>query len=456
MSKKEGRILIVDDNKDLLIALRIILSRHFEQIEILSNPNLLLAEMDKHAYDLVLLDMNFKAGKASGNEGLFWMKKVLEKDPDMAVVFITAYGDVELAVNSMKEGASDFILKSWEEQKIVSTVLSAYRLRKSRQEVAMLKMKRDHLKSELDDQFRPCKCLSGPMKELDKIVSKVAVTDASILILGENGTGKEILAREIHRRSAQKDDVFVKVDLGAIPETLFESELFGHKKGSYTDAHKDREGRFVIASGGTLFLDEIGNLPLSLQAKLLSAIQNREVYPLGSSTAIKTDVRIIAATNMPLEEMISRKEFREDLFFRINAIQLEIPPLRARKDDIPVLAEYFREKYGRQYGRSRTRLSKAAEESLLKHPWPGNIRELEHAMEKGIILSGDGDIRPEHLFPQGTKTRASAPASLKLEEQEKFLVEKAIAEHAGNITSAARALGINRSTLYQKINKYGL
>ncbi|MCP4312279.1 MAG: sigma-54-dependent Fis family transcriptional regulator [Bacteroidetes bacterium] len=457
MPKKEGSILIVDDNNDLLIALKLFLSRQFTQIDTLKNPNLILSTLDTQAYDVILLDMNFKAGIASGNEGIFWLHQILEKDPLATVVFITAYGDVELAVKSMKEGATDFIMKSWDEQKILSTIHAAYELRKSKMEVSLLKKKQAHLSGEIRNHFTVCHCRSKAMKEITGIVEKIAASDASVLILGENGTGKEVVAREIHRLSERKNEIFVKVDLGAIPETLFESELFGHIKGAFTDAKEERDGRFVIASGGTLFLDELGNLSLSLQSKLLSVIQNKEVFPVGSSRPVPIDVRILTATNLPLEEMVTRKTFREDLYYRINAIQMEIPPLRERTEDIPVLAGFFLLKYNGQYNKQGLKLGEKALASLVKHNWPGNIRELEHTIEKGVILSEKEVIEPEHLFPRSTPVKgSSASNSLNLEENEKYIIEKAIRGEGGNVASAARKLGINRSTLYQKMKKYGI
>jgi DNA-binding NtrC family response regulator len=457
MAKKGGSILIVDDNDDLLVALKLFLSREFGEIDTLRNPNLILSTIAKKTYDLILLDMNFKAGVASGNEGIFWLHQILDIDPDAAVVFITAFGDVELAVRSMKEGAVDFIMKSWDEHKILSTVRSAYEIRKRKLEVALLKKKQAHLSNEIEKDFNVCHCQSPAMKSLEKLVSKVAMTDASVLILGENGTGKEVIAREIHRQSDRSGEIFVKVDLGAIPETLFESELFGHRKGAFTDAREDRDGRFVIASGGTLFLDEIGNLPTALQQKLLSAIQNREVFPVGSSIPVPVDVRIISATNRPIAEMIQEGSFREDLLYRINAIQLEIPPLRDRAEDIPLLAQFFLRKYGMQYGKNLARLSDRAIRMLKEHDWPGNIRELEHAVEKGVILSDRDEIDPDHLFPSGGSAgRGRRPLTFNLEENEKILIEQALRKQHGNVSAASKVLGINRSTLYQKMKKYGI
>jgi two-component system, NtrC family, response regulator HydG len=457
MAKKVGSILIVDDNNDLLIALRLILSRTFSTIDTLKNPNLILSAIEKKRYDIILLDMNFKAGQNTGNEGIFWMSQILERDPEATVVFITAYGDVELAIKSMKEGAVDFIMKSWDEQKILSTLQSAFELRKSKMQVSLLKKKQAHLSAELEKDNSVCTCSSAPIKELDQLVSKVAATDASVLILGENGTGKEVVARKIHRLSGRRKEMFVKVDLGAIPETLFESELFGHVKGAFTDAREDREGRFVIASGGTLFLDEIGNLPPGLQSKLLSVLQNNEIYQVGSSIPRPVDIRIISATNMPLQEMIAEKMFREDLYYRINAIEMEIPPLRKRKDDIPVLAAFFLKKYNELYRKSAVKLSARAMVQLKQHPWPGNIRELEHAIEKAVILSENELISEVTLTPQKQgRLQQQSPSTLNLEEHERTIIDQALREELGNISAAAKALGINRSTLYQKMKKYGL
>lgn len=457
MPRKDGSILIVDDNNDLLIALRLILSRSFSTIETLKNPNLILSTLDKQAYDIILLDMNFKAGQNTGNEGIFWMNKILERDPDATVVFITAYGDVELAIKSMKEGAVDFIMKSWDETKILSTLQSAYELRKSKMQVSLLKKKQAHLSAELDKDHSVCYCASPSIQELNTMVAKVAGTNASVLILGENGTGKEVVAREIHRLSARKNEIFMKVDLGALPETLFESELFGHVKGAFTDAKEERDGRFVIASGGTLFLDEIGNLPPGLQSKLLSVLQNNEVYQVGSSIPKPIDVRIITATNMPLQKMIEEKSFREDLYYRINAIELEIPPLRNRKEDISLLAEFFLRKYSNQYNKAGLKLSDKAMEQLDSHPWPGNIRELEHAMEKAVILSEKGNISSFSFTPRiESDSHASTPAGLNLEAHEKMVIQQALREQQGNVSATAKVLGINRSTLYQKMKKYGL
>lgn len=457
MARKEGSILIVDDNDDLLIALKLFLSRYFEKLDTLRNPNLIPAHIQSTSYDLILLDMNFRAGMASGNEGIYWLHQILEQDPEATVVFITAFGDVDLAVRSMKEGAADFIMKSWDEQKILSTVMASYELRKRKLEVSLLRKKQAHLSSVIEKDRMVCHCRSVAMKELEAVIEKVANTGASVLILGENGTGKEVIAREIHRRSARRSEIFVKVDLGAIPETLFESELFGHRKGAFTDAKEDRDGRFMIASGGTLFLDEIGNLPVALQGKLLSVIQNREIYPVGTSRPYPVDVRIISATNRPLPDMVRAGAFREDLLYRINPIQIEVPPLRERKEDIPLLARFFLEKYRNQYRKPGLDIKEETLDQLKTHTWPGNIRELEHALEKAVILSEGKFVTPNHLFSAGSGSeKGPIPDTLNLEENEKVLVEKALRREKGNVSAAAKKLGINRSTLYQKMKKYGI
>jgi transcriptional regulator with PAS, ATPase and Fis domain len=324
-------------------------------------------------------------------------------------------------------------------------------------EVSLLKKKQAHLTSVIEQDLTVCQCQSVVMKELDHLINKVASTEASVLILGENGTGKEVIAREIHRRSHRSGEIFVKVDLGAIPESLFESELFGHRKGAFTDARNDRDGRFIIASGGTLFLDEIGNLPPELQVKLLSVIQNRELYPVGSPVPVPVDVRIISATNMPMRDMIEKRRFREDLLYRINAIQIDVPPLRERTDDIPVLAQFFLRKYCHQYSKPMLKLDARSLKSLQAHSWPGNIRELEHTIEKAVILSEEKVINDAQLFPKNaSSTSTHKPVSHNLEENEKILIDSALRKEHGNVSAAAKKLGINRSTLYQKMKKYGI
>ncbi len=456
MSKQKGKILIVDDNEELLIAFRFFLSKHFEQIDTIKNPNLIHESLRKENYDIILLDMNFTAGVNSGNEGIYWMKQILEKDANASVVLITAYGDVELAVNAMKEGATDFIQKSWDEEKILSTILSAYNLRLSKLKIENLEQKQQHLSEKIDSKYSHVIGQSSAMQVIFEMVDKVAKTDANILILGENGTGKEVIAREIHRKSDRANEVFVNVDLGSLQENLFESELFGHMKGSFTDAKEDRAGRFEIASGGTLFLDEIGNLPLALQAKLLTAIQQKEIYRVGSSKPISVDIRLICATNKNPEEMIENNQFREDLLYRINTIKINLPTLRERNEDIKLLAEFFLNKYSDKYNKKGLKFNHNTIAKLNQHAWPGNVRELQHIIEKAVILCEDGIILANHCWPQGEDIKNTMAKSLNLDENEKILIEKAIQKYKGNISSAAKELGINRSTLYKKMEKYGI
>jgi len=456
MAKNKGKILIVDDNQELLSALKMLLNQHFEVVQTEKRPDRLPSLLHQEKYDLILLDMNFKAGVSSGNEGLYWMRKIHESDPDVAVVFITAYGDVELAVKSLKENATDFIQKSWDEDKILSTVLSAYKLHQSKMEVKMLRNRQNHLALEIEQEHTVYRCHSSAMHRVYNLVDKVATTDADVLITGENGTGKELIAREIHKKSTRRNEIFLNVDLGAIPETLFESELFGHVKGAFTDAKELRTGKFEAAHGGTLFLDEIGNLPLSLQSKLLSSLQNRTITPLGGSQPIPVDIRLISATNQPLFDMVEQDRFREDLLYRINTIQIDVPPLRERTDDIPGLAEFFLRRFREKYRKPNMSLSNQGIEKMKHHSWPGNIRELQHAVEKAVILS-EGDILDTALLiPNKEETNRVHPPSFNLEENEKQIIASALNQFRGNISLTADKLGINRSTLYSKIRKYGL
>lgn len=454
---KNGKLLIVDDNEELLFAFQLFLKPHFELIDTIKNPNVLVSKLREKEYDIILLDMNFKAGINSGNEGLYWLKQILEFDKNACVVFITAYGDIELAVRAMKEGAVDFVQKSWDEKHILSTLLSAYKLRCSKIEIKKLKTKQKRLNQEINQNSSFVVGKSEKMQEIFRTVDKVACTDANVLITGENGTGKEVIAREIHLRSHRKDQVFVHVDLGSISESLFESELFGHLKGAFTDAKEDKMGRFELASGGTLFLDEIGNVPLHLQTKLLTAIQRKEIIPVGGYKPTEIDVRIIAATNCNLYQMVNDGLFREDLLYRLNTISIELPSLRERKDDVKELAAFYLEKYTHQYGKKPLLLQRAAIIKLEKHSWPGNIRELQHVMEKTVILSDSEKLEAaDILLGDVIQKKELMPDSFNLIENEKVLIEKAIGFTGGNMSLAAKELGINRSTLYDKIKKYDL
>jgi two-component system, NtrC family, response regulator HydG len=454
--KQKGNLLIVDDNADLLAGFKIFLGPMVESIHTLRNPNLIPENLRKEVYDAILLDMNFSAGMNTGNEGIFWMRKILEIQPFASVVMITAYGDVELAVKAMKEGATDFIQKSWDEEKILSTVLSAIARSQSRREIQDLKLKQKHLNEKAAREYAFCQPVSEEMKKIFQTVEKVAPTDANVLILGENGTGKEVIARELHRQSARSEEIFVSLNLNAIPESLFESDLFGHVKGAFTDAKESKAGRFEIANMGSLFLDEIGNLPLPLQSKLLTVLQERKFTRIGATSATPVDIRLICATNMPLAHMIDEGSFRQDLFYRINTIVIEIPPLRQRTQDIPSLAEFYLHHFAEKYCKPVNEIRQDALEKLLSFTWPGNIRELQHTIEKAVILCEGESISALDIGITGPAASLSKPASFNLIENEKLLIRKALEKNKGNVSLTARELGINRSTIYEKIRKYGI
>lgn len=452
----KGNILVVDDNKSVLSALEILLLPEFDEVKCLSNPNLLISELRKNPYNLVLLDMNFKAGVNTGNEGIFWLQQIKENHPDISVVLITAYGDVELAVKALKAGATDFILKPWENAKMLATVKSAIQLSMSREEVKHLRQKEKELKRVINKDEKYIIGSSPELMHVLKIVRKVAKTDTNILITGENGTGKELIAREIHRLSNRNNEMLVNVDMGAVSESLFESELFGHVKGAFTDARENRAGKFEVANQGTLFLDEIGNLSFHLQAKLLAALQNREITRIGSNKPIPINIRLICATNRNLHELVEKGIFREDLLYRINTIQIEIPPLRERGNDILVLADFFLKKYAYKYDKPNLKLNNQAQEKLLKYQWPGNIRELEHSIEKAVILSENNILKADDFFLKPVTGSKSESDTLKLEEMEQRLILLALEKNPGNVTAAAEQLGITRQTLYNKMKKFGI
>lgn len=452
---KQGRLLIADDNRNILQALLLFLQHEFEFIHTVSNTNNIIRELEQGGFDLVLLDMNFRTGQNNGNEGLFWLREIKQKFPDVEVVMITAYGDVNLAVSALKEGAADFVLKPWDNDKLLATLKSALKIRKSGQEIQELKKKEKSLKNEL----RPTSAFiigkSEAMNKVSGLISKVAHTDANILITGENGTGKELVAREIHRLSGRCDELFILVDLSSISESLFESELFGHKKGAFTDAHEDRAGKFAIANKGTLFLDEIGNIPMHLQSKLLTVLQTRVVRPVGSNTEIPVDIRLICATNKPITDMVAANEFRQDLLYRINTIQIQVPPLRQRRDDIEELSLYFLKFYAKKYGKPELKLSPIVLEKFLNYQWMGNIRELQHTIEKAVILAEDNQLKPND-FQFGTESVFSGSFPETIEEMERKMILDAIVKYGGNYTVIASKLGITRPTLYNKIKKYGI
>ncbi len=450
---KKGKLLIVDDNEEILVALKLFLGDQFDVITE-KNPNLIPALLQKHSFDVFIIDMNFSSGRSTGNEGLFWMREILKIDNEAIIILITAYGDVELSVTAIKEGATDFIQKPWVDEKLMATVLSAYKLRRSRMEVQKLKAKQAHIFQTSEDEQPLFLGKSLLMTEVWETINKVANTDANILILGENGTGKELIAKNIHKISNRSKEMFVKVDLASLSESLFESELFGHKKGSFTDAKEDRTGRIEIASEGTLFLDEIGNISLNQQSKLLSVIQNKQITPIGDNKVIPVDVRLVSATNKALYDMSKNSEFREDLLYRINTIQIEVPPLRKRQEDIPLLLDLFMKKYATKYQMPVLDYDKKHIHSLQKHTWPGNIREFEHLVEKAVILGDNNvfNIYDSMLNGQNSNT----DESLNLEDNQKQLILKAIDKSRGNYSVAAAELGISRKTLYNKLKKYDL
>ena len=456
MDKIKARILIVDDDNDVLLAARLFLRQHIETVYTEKNPANIPDLLRNENYDLILLDMNFTRDATSGQEGFYWLNKILEIDPAAAVILITGYGDIELAVQGIKEGATNFLLKPWENKKLLATISATLEVRKSKVELQNLKGRQKLLIADQDAAYNQIIGSSPAMMKVLATVSKVARTDANVLLLGENGTGKEVIARAIHRASARAGEVFISVDLGAITESLFESELFGYKKGAFTDAREDRAGRFEAANKGTIFLDEIGNLSPSLQSKLLTVLQNRTVVRLGTNKETPIDVRVVCATNMPLYQMVSEGKFRQDLLYRINTVELNIPPLRERTEDIEALAEHFIEMYCKRYKMPRKRLNASTLKRLQMHNWPGNIRELQHAVERAIIMS-EGNILEPHDFFLSEKRETAEPtlSTTNLEETEKILVRKVIEKHGGNISRAARELGLTRASLYRRMEKYG-
>ena len=457
---KSGKILIVDDDEDVLSAARLFLKRHVLQVDTETDPNHLPRLMVRENYDVILLDMNFTQDVNSGHEGFYWLDRILEIDPTAVVVLITAYGGIELAVKAIKEGATDFVVKPWENEKLLATLLSAMKLKASRKEVYDLRSRQKAINASENSRFQDIVGQSEVMQKIFDTIEMVAETDANVLILGENGTGKELIARAIHRNSNRKEEVFINVDLGAISESLFESELFGHVKGAFTDAREDRAGRFEIASGGSLFLDEIGNLSLPLQAKLLTALQSRKITRVGSNRQIDIDIRLICATNMPIYERVGEKKFRQDLIYRINTITIEIPPLRERHEDIPLLAEHFLNYYSRKYNKPIRSLSESLLKRMQKYQWPGNVRELQHAIERAVILSKGGTLEADsfmiHSRVHQTEAENILLENMHLDEVEKALIQRALTKHNGNISQAAQELGITRSSLYRRLEKYGL
>jgi DNA-binding NtrC family response regulator len=439
-----------------LSALRILLNNHFGEITTLASPNKLLASIKEKNPDLVLLDMNFSAGINTGNEGLYWLSEVRKLDPSLPVVLFTAYADIELAVNALKEGATDFVVKPWDNAKLLATLQAALSLRHSQKEVKRLQDKQSTLNQALIGEEEACWGTSEVMRQLLAVVDKVSLTEANILITGENGTGKEMIAKRIHQLSPRAGESWVSVDMGAITESLFESELFGHVKGAFTDARTDRAGKFEAANDGTLFLDEIGNLSYALQAKLLTALQSRQITRVGSNIPIPVNIRLVSATNRDLYRSVQRSEFREDLLYRINTIQIEVPPLRERREDIAPLAEFFLNRIARKYDKKNLKLSREAIKKLEAYAWHGNIRELQHTVEKAVILCETNTLRADNFILRAKEIRPAPSEAISLDEMEKILIERALQKYGNNISAIASELGVTRPTLYSKMKKYGL
>jgi DNA-binding NtrC family response regulator len=453
MSLKNTSILVIDDDPDVLIAVRLLLKTEVKKVVTEKNPENLPSLLRENSFDLVLLDMNFKSSINTGNEGIYWLKRIKELNKEVSVIMITAYGDIDLAVRSLKEGASDFILKPWHNEKLISNIEDIIKKAKRNVNGAAVKNGSETLiGTELLAE-------SEPMKNIFFKIEKIAPTDANILILGENGTGKDLTAKAIHQKSLRVKQPFIKVDVGALTETLFESELFGHKKGAFTDAREDRIGRIEAANGGTLFLDEIGNITLQQQAKLLSVLQNRQVIRLGTNQPIPVDIRLICATNVPLQELANESRFRKDLIYRINTVEITLPPLRNRKEDIILLAKHFAKQYAAKYRKSAIELDRSALDKLMRYPFPGNVRELQYTMERAIIMSDDEVLTEKDLLFSPIETSIAQTAEqddYKLSTIEKNTILRVIEKHNGNITKAAKELGLTRTALYRRLSKYDI
>jgi DNA-binding NtrC family response regulator len=452
-----GKLLIVDDHKQVLKALIQLLEPEFDSITGISKPDQIISYISREVFDVILLDMNFSAGVNTGNEGIYWLNRILKTDPLAAVVMMTAYSDVNLAVKAIKEGANDFVVKPWDNNKLITTLQAAIKLRQSMIENKKLRDRQKQINKGIIKQYGPLIGKSQAMEKVLQVVNKVARTDANVLVIGENGTGKELIVKEIHNISRRADEVFISIDIGTITETLFESEMFGHIKGAFTDAREDKTGWFETASGGTLFLDEIGNLSLTMQSKLLAAIQNRVIYKVGSKTPIPFDIRLVCATNKNLEEMVSRNLFREDLYYRINTIVIEIPPLRERGDDIVLLAEHFLKEYAVKYEKFYLKFSSKTLDKLMKYNWPGNVRELRHTIEKAVILCDSDVLTPDDFIiahPAQQTSHTDKPSTFA--EIEKKALQTALNNNNGSVLKASKELGLARQTMYNKMQKYNL
>ena len=460
MSKTKATILIIDDDEDVLFSAKLLLKKQYTNIITRTNPKEINQLISTESIDVIILDMNYRIGFNDGKEGMYWLKHILSINPKMVVILMTAYGEVELAVDSIKNGAFDFILKPWSNEKFLATINAGLVLNKSNHKISILESTNEALSKNIDDKFGPVIGNSEAMKQVMEIIDKVSPTEANLLILGENGTGKQHLAREIHKRSLQKNGPFIHVDLGSLSENLFESELFGHKKGAFTDAYEDKPGRFEMAEDGTLFLDEIGNLPYNLQSKLLTVLQDRKVSRLGEGIERPYNARLLFATNAPINDLVAKGEFRQDLLFRINTVEIEIPPLRVRPEDVEEFISYFLNNFKEKYHKSHLQIANDSMEILKSHHWPGNVREIQHTIERGVIMSDGDEIKASDFSLSTVKAVTQGHDhefdSLNLNDIEKLLVEKALEKHEGNISKAAKELGLTRAALYRRLEKFNL
>ncbi|WP_420386396.1 sigma-54-dependent transcriptional regulator [Roseivirga sp.] len=455
--KQKAKILILDDDNYVLLSLRILLEQHYTDVRGINNPAQLSSALEENVFDIVVLDMNFTAGDTSGKDGLKYLQQIKEANQDTAVLLLTAYGEIDLAVEAMRLGAFDFLVKPWENEKLLASVKTAFELNSSAKKIRQLESGKSILMEQLNAPFDDIIGESNAIQQVFRQIEKVAGTNANVLITGENGTGKELVARAIHNASSRSGEVFLNVDMGAISESLFESELFGHKKGSFTDAREDRIGKFEGAQGGTLFLDEIGNLPLSLQAKLLRVIQEQKVTRIGENKSIDLDIRLICATNAQLDELVKNEEFRQDLLFRINTIEIHLPPLRERSDDIPLLAKHFLDQYKQKYKKAGLFIPDYIFARLSKYDWPGNIRELQHAIERAVIMSDGKQLQVSDFnLKETNEAELGQLDSFNLDDLEKWAIESAIKKHQGNVSHAAKELGLSRGALYRRMEKHDI
>lgn len=460
MAKTKATLLIIDDDEDVLLSARLLLKKHYSNVITRNNPRELNQLISTEDIDVIVLDMNYRIGFNDGKEGMYWLEHIKSIDPDKVIILMTAYGEVELAVDAIKKGAFDFILKPWSNEKFLATISAAVNMSRSKEKINLLTSTNKALQKNIDEKFGPIIGSSDAMQAVLNTIDKVGETDANILILGENGTGKQHLAREIHKRSLRKNGPFVHVDLGALSESLFESELFGHKKGSFTDAREDKPGRFEMAENGTLFLDEIGNLPLYLQTKLLTVLQDRKTSRIGEGKERPFNARLLFATNAPLNTWVEEGKFRQDLMYRINTVEIEIPPLRKRPSDILEFVDHFLNVFREKYHKSHLTIGKAAKTLLESHHWPGNVREIQHTIERGVIMSDGQEIEISD-FSLSDSRKSSDDLSqnletMNLQDIEKMLIQKSLDKHQGNISKAAKELGLTRAALYRRLEKFNL